>query len=68
MRNLKTSVNHGLLLKKVRRVIKFNQEYWFKLCIDMNTEVRQNPKMNFKKDYLCYIMIIYNKYLFYVDE
>ena len=34
----------------------------------MNTEVRQNPKMNFKKDYLCYIMIIYDKYSFYVDE
>ena len=24
--NLKTSLNHGLLLKKVRTVIKFNQE------------------------------------------
>ena len=26
MGNLKTSLNHGLLLKKVRTVIKFNQE------------------------------------------
>ena len=68
MTNLKTSVNLGLLLKKVGRVIKFNQESWFKLCIDMNKEVRQNPKRNFKKYYLSYIMIIYNKYLFYVDE
>ena len=68
MTNLKTSVNLGLLLKKVGRVIKFNQESWLKLCIDMNKEVRQNPKRNFKKYYLSYIMIIYNKYLFYVDE
>ena len=68
MTNLKTSVNLGLLLKKVGRVIKFNQESWLKLCIDMNKEVRQNPKMNFKKYYLSYIMIIYNKYPFYVDE
>ena len=68
MTNLKTSVNLGLLLKKVGRVIKFNQESWFKLCIVMNKEVGQNRKMNFKKYYLSYIMIIYNKYLFYVDE
>ena len=68
MTNLKTSVNLGLLLKKVGRVIKFNQESWLKLCIDMNKEVRQNPKRNFKKYYLSYIMIIYNKYSFYVDE
>ena len=68
MTNLKTSVNLGLLLKKVGRVIKFNQESWLKLCIDMNKEVGQNAKRNFKKYYLSYIMIIYNKYLFYVDE
>ena len=68
MTNLKTSVNLGLLLKKVGRVIKFNQESWFKPCMDLNKEVRQNPKGNFKKYYLSYIMIIYNKYLFYVDE
>ena len=30
LRNLKTSVNHGLVLKKVHRVIKFNQESWLK--------------------------------------
>ena len=30
MRNLKQALNHGLILKKVHRVIKFNQKDWLK--------------------------------------
>ena len=30
IRNLKQAPNHGLLLKKVHRVIKFNQNAWLK--------------------------------------
>ena len=34
--NLKLALNHGLILKKVHRVIKFNQKDWLKPYIDMN--------------------------------
>ena len=44
-------LNHGLILKKVYRVIKFNQKDWLKPYIDMNTELRQETKNNFEKDF-----------------
>ena len=40
--SLKQALNHGLILKKVHRVIKFNQRAWLKEYIDMNTEYRMN--------------------------
>ena len=30
IRNLKQALNHGLVLEKVHRVIKFNQKAWLK--------------------------------------
>ena len=44
IRSLKQTVNHGLILKKVHRVIQFNQEAWLKPYIDMNTELRKKGK------------------------
>ena len=38
--NLKQSLNHGLGLKKVHRVIKFNQNVWLKPYIDTNTKLK----------------------------
>ena len=35
IRNLKHALNHGLVLKKVHRVIKFNQNAWLKPYIDI---------------------------------
>ena len=37
---LKIALNHGIILKKVYRVIQFNQEAWLKPYIEMNTKLR----------------------------
>ena len=39
IRALKQARSHGLILKEVNRVIKFNQEVWLKPNIDMNTKL-----------------------------
>ena len=44
IRALKQALNHGLILKKVHRVIQFNQKSWLKAYIDMNTKLRKNAK------------------------
>ena len=46
-RALKQALNHGLILKKVHRVI---QEAWLKEYIDMNTKLRTEAKSYFEKD------------------
>ena len=48
---LKEPLNHRLILKKVHKVIKFNQTAWLKPYIDMNTKLRQKAKNNFEKDF-----------------
>ena len=55
IRILEQALNHGLILKKVYRVIPFNQEAWLKLYIDMNTELRKKAKNDFEKDF-CKLM------------
>ena len=47
---LKQALNHGLKLKKIHRIIEFNQEAWLKPYIDMNTELRKEAKIDFEKD------------------
>ena len=51
IRALKQALNHGLILKKVHRVIKFNQEAWLQPYIDMNTKLRKEAKNYFEKDF-----------------
>ena len=48
IRYSKQVLNHGLFLKKVPRVIKFNQKAWLKPYLDMNTKLRQKAKNSFK--------------------
>ena len=47
IRALKQAFNRGLVLKKVQRVIEFNQENWLKSYIDMNTKLRKEAKNDF---------------------
>ena len=48
--SLKQALNHGLKLKKIHRIIEFNQEAWLQPYIDMNTELRKAAKNDFEKD------------------
>ena len=49
IKKLKQALNHGLGLKKVHRVNKFNQKVLLKPYIDMNTELKKKPKIISKK-------------------
>ena len=51
IRSLKQALNHGLKLKKVHRIVEFNQEAWLKPYIYMNTELRKIAKNDFQKDF-----------------
>ena len=44
IKNLKQAINHGLVLKKVHKVIKFNKNAWLKPCIDMNRDLRKKSE------------------------
>ena len=50
--SLKQTLNHGLVLKKVHGVIKFNQKAWLKPYVDINTELRKRTKNDFEKYFL----------------
>ena len=47
---LKQALNHGSALKKVHRVIQFNQKDWLKPYIDVNTKLRKEAKNESEKD------------------
>ena len=48
--NLKLHLRLGLKLKKVHRVLKFNQSQWLKLYIELNTQKRTEAEKNNYKD------------------
>ena len=51
IRNSKQALNHGLILKKVHRLIKFNQKAWVKPYIGVNTKPREKAKNNFEEEF-----------------
>ena len=52
IRALKPALNHGLKLKKVHRVIKFNQRAWLKPYVDMNTKLKIKANNEFEKNFV----------------
>ena len=46
---LKQALSHGLKLRKVHRVIEFEQEAWLKKHIDFNTDLRTKATNEFEK-------------------
>ena len=52
IRNSKQALRHGLALKKVHKVIKFNQNTWLKLYIAINTDLEKKKKNDFAKDFV----------------
>ena len=50
-RNLKLYLKHGMKLKMIHSAIKFTQKEWMRSYIDFNTDMRQNAKNAFEKDF-----------------
>ncbi|KAL9976670.1 hypothetical protein ACROYT_G013996 [Oculina patagonica] len=50
-RNLQFYLKQGMKLKKVHRVLEFEQEAWMEPYIRMNTEFRKEAKSDFEKNF-----------------
>ncbi|KAL9958234.1 hypothetical protein ACROYT_G035222 [Oculina patagonica] len=50
-RNLQFYLEQGMKLKRVHRVLEFEQECWMEPYIRMNTEFRKNAKNDFEKNF-----------------
>jgi hypothetical protein len=50
-RMLQFYLQHGLRLKKIHRVIRYNQSPWLKTYIDFNTEKRSMASTDFEKNF-----------------
>ena len=50
IKSLNQALKHGLILKKVHRVIRFEQSNWTKPYIMLNTRLRRAAKNEFEKD------------------
>ena len=51
IRALKQAIDHGLILEKIHRCIRFRQSPWMKEYIDFNTRLRTAAKNDFEKEF-----------------
>lgn len=59
---LQMAISNGLELKKIHRILRFEQSKWLKPFIDYNTEKRKNAKNEFDKTlYKLFTNTIYGK-------
>ena len=50
-RNLQFYLSHGLEIKKVKRVLQFEQSAWLKPYIELNTKLRQEANSKFEESF-----------------
>jgi len=50
-KNLKFYLKHGLKLKKVHKILQFDQKAWLKPYIDLNTKLRQEADNKFEEGF-----------------
>ena len=46
--HIRNLLNHGSVFRKVHKAIRFSQNAWLKLYIDMNTDLRKKLKNDFE--------------------
>ena len=51
IRNLTQTLNRGLVLKMLHRIIKFKQKAWLKSYINANTDLIENANNDFEKGF-----------------
>ena len=51
IRSLKQALDHGIILKKVQKIIQFKQEAWLKEYINTSIKLRTEAKNDFEKDF-----------------
>ena len=59
IRNLNQTLNHGLMLKKLHRVIKFTQNAWLKYWYEY--QATKKSKTNFERDFLKVVNAVFGK-------
>ena len=63
-RNLKFYLEHGMILRKVHRVIEFQQNAWVKMYIEMNQNLRAESMEEFAQNFFKFMNnIIYGKFI-----